>query len=460
MSKHYDVIVAGGGPSGSVAAIAAARGGARVLLLERGGFLGGMNTAAMVYPLMTFHAGDKQIVTGIPQEIVNELVRRGASPGHIRDPLGVASTVTPFEPEILKQIYFEKVLESGVDLLLHTYVIGAVVEGDVVKGIRCANKSGQATYEGRVIIDATGDGDVAAYSGAEFWEGREKDGLTQPMTMMFRVGGVDLDRVKSYMKQHPEQFILDQSLGDVESLNFIAVSGFFDIVDRARKNGDLKVERDRVLFFEAPRRGEVVVNMTRVLRASGTSAADLTRAEVEGHAQVHEAMAFLKKYVPGFEDAYLIACGAQIGVRESRRIKGRYTLTVEDIMEGRAFEGSVARGAFPIDLHDPAGKELQWIRIDRSNSYDIPYRVMVPRRLLGLLVTGRCISATHEAIASARITATAMALGQAAGAAAALAVRDEVDVSEVDVGKLQRTLAAQGASVGKAYGSGEVAMDG
>jgi hypothetical protein len=443
MSKA-DIIVAGAGPSGCAAAIAAARMGARVLLIERYGFAGGMNTAALVGPLMTFHAGKLQIIRGIAQEIVDRLVEAGGSLGHIADPLGVASSITPVDSEYLKLVWEDLLAGSGVDVLFHTVIHSLDREGRRIRGVRWVNKSGGGSSGPGYFIDATGDGDLAALGGMDFFEGRESDGRAQPMTLIFKMGGVDMARIKEAMAAEPSQFVLDSGVTDIKNMPYLAVSGFFRAVEEARRRGEFGLPRDRVLLFQGLRPGEALINMTRVLNRRAVDAADLSAAEREGRRQAAEAAGFLKKYIPGFADSFLTALGAQIGVRESRRIKGRICVTAEDVRGGRVFPDGVALGAFPIDIHDPGGKELDWKPGDRNNCYEIPYRAMYGE-LANLLVTGRCVSATHEAMASIRISATAMALGQAAGIAAVLAAAGGIDVDRLDPALVQKELLRQGA---------------
>lgn len=449
MRKIYDLIVAGAGPSGIAAALSAARLGLKVLLIDKNGYPGGMNTAAMVCPLMTFHAGEQQVVKGIAQEIVDCLAQRGATLGHIPDPIGMVSTITPIEPEILKLVYFELLAkEKNITTLLHSFIESAECEKHVVKSVTIVNKSGRASYQAKVFIDATGDGDLAAMSKVDCVQGRTRDGMAQPMTLMFTIGGVDRVQVLDYIEKNPEQFILNKKC---DLRKYLAVSGFFNIVTQAQKNGDLTLPRDRVLFFEGLHHGEVLVNMTRVTKLSGTNARDLTAAEFEAHRQVEEIVAFFKKYLPGFQNCYLRAVAAATGVRESRRIVGLDTLNAEHVVHSLAHPDSVAVCAFPIDIHDPVGNELNWMRKEKSCCYDIPYGVMVPERTKNLLAAGRCISATHEALASVRISVTAMALGEAAGAAAYLAIRSNTDFAAIDTGELQRLLLKQNAVPGKKW---------
>ncbi|MBR1685049.1 MAG: FAD-dependent oxidoreductase [Clostridia bacterium] len=447
--KTAEIVIVGAGSSGICAAIAAARAGRKVLLTDRNQVLGGTNTLSMVSPLMGFSSGGREVVAGIAQEIVDRLAQRGGTLGHIPDPLGVTETITPIDTELLKQVYYELLRETeGIELLLNTSLVSSKVEEDRIISLQVLCKDGVREITGDIFIDASGDGDLAVASGVPYVLGRESDRLAQPMTEMFRIGGVDFTKVRSYMRSHPEQFVLAP---DADSMPYTAVSGYFDTVAKAREKGDLTLARDRVLLFEGVRSDEAVVNMSRVILKSGTSSAEMTEAEIEGRRQIDEIIAFLRKYVDGFQNIRLLATGAAIGVRETRHIECRYCLNEQDVVAGSVFEDAVAVCAFPIDIHDPAGQELHWTKTDTLPCYDVPYGVMVPRKIRNLLVTGRCVCATHEAAASVRITPTAMALGQAAGVAAAIACSEERPVGEVDVHRLQRALLEAGAIPGKAF---------
>lgn len=449
MNKIYDVIVVGAGPSGLCAAISAARLGSSVLLVEKNSYPGGMNTAAMVGPLMTFHCGEKQIIKGIPEEIVQNLRKHDGTLGHVKDPIGVCSTITPVDSEMLKLVYFEMLAgEKNIRFMPNTFLLGTSVENGQIQSIDVVSKNGRQTFQGRVFIDSTGDGDLAAAAGCEYVTGRLKDGLSQPMTLMFKVDNVDLSAVCSYVKANPEQFIWDPAC-DLDS--YIAVSGFFSQVEKARENGDFSVPRDRVLFFQGVRKGEITVNMTRVVEKSGVKTEDLCSAMLDAVGQVNQIMRFMKKYLPGFEKARLVSIADSIGVRESRKIVGRGTLTSADVIENRTHEDSIALCSYPIDIHDPLGADLQWIRKERECCYEIPFSCLIPKSIGNLAVTGRCISATHEALASARITPTAMATGEAAGVAAHISIRDKCSLPEVDVAKVQKQLARQGALPSKKF---------
>ena len=449
MKDNFDVVICGGGTSGIPAALSAARNGMQVAVIEKNSCFGGTNTAAMVSPLMTFHAGEKQVIKGIAQEIVDRLAERGATLGHVKDTIGMVSTITPINTEALKMLYFEMLAkEPNIFSLLNSSITGVSTDNGIIKSVKVSGKYGKMTIHGKTFIDATGDGDILTFAKENFAIGRTQDGMSQPMSLMFKIGGVNMPAVREYIKANPEQFIWNSEC-DVDG--YLAVSGFFNLVKQARQNGDLSVPRDRVLFFQGIADGEVDVNMTRVIKLSGIDVYDLTKAEYEAHAQVDEIVRFLKKYIPGFGGSYLQSVASAIGIRESRRLSGEYTLTERDVINNQEFEDSVAVCAFPIDIHSPTGSELNWVRKEKFGCFDIPYRVMLPKKMKNLLVTGRCISATHEALAAARISATAMALGEAAGLACAMSVKDNEPLHSLNTGRLQENLLKQGAVPGKKW---------
>ncbi|MDQ7820754.1 MAG: FAD-dependent oxidoreductase [Armatimonadota bacterium] len=451
MSVSYDVVVIGGGPAGTVAAVAAARNGANVALIERYGVLGGSLTAALVAPMMGFHAGDLQVVRGIPQEIVDRLVALGASPGHVPDPIDFCYTVTPFDYEGLKRVLLEMVVGSGVDLWLHAVLVDAQAQGGRIRQARVWHKGGTDVLEAAVWVDASGDGDLSAAAGAPFEVGRPQDGRPQPMTLMLVLGGVDWEAVMAHLAGHDEDLQHGQGVHEridprwLRSLRVRGFAGFRGLVAQARERGEWNIPRDRLLVFEGVRPGEAVVNTTRVVDRIAVRGRDLMAAEVEGRAQAIQVVEFLRRRIPGFAGAYLQQTPAQIGVRESRRVLGDYVLTAEDILSGRKFADAVACGGYPIDLHDPASLRLVAKRLPPGDYYSIPYRCLLPRNLDNALTAGRCISATHEAFAAFRVSAIAMAVGQAAGMAAALAAAAGIPPRRVDPAALRRALQEQGA---------------
>jgi len=432
-----DVVVVGGGPAGIVAAIAAGRQGVKTILAERYGFVGGMSTAAMVYPWMTFHADSgEQVIRGIAQEIVDRLIERGGSPGHLRDTVGFVRTLTPYHPEIYQVVAMEMLREAGVQLYLHSFVDEVDAADGTIRAVRITTKSGKIELAGRVFVDASGDADVAYLSGTETLKGRDGDLQAQPMTMKFRMRGVDLEQIKTYMIANPENFYKKTPIAELPNLPLTGVSGFYS----QWKASGVPINRDQVLFFTGPADDEVLINCTRVQGLDGTNVEDLTRAEEEGRKQVLMMAEFLKRDVPGFSRASVSSVGTQIGIRETRRIVGRYSLTKEDVIEGRKFEDAIAKSGYPIDIHDPSGKGVTASWIAGDGTYDIPYRCLVPMRTRNLLAAGRCISTTHEALATTRLTPSCMATGQAAGTAAALSVLANVTPAEVNVAELREAL--------------------
>jgi len=417
VSLSAEVIVCGGGPAGLCAAVAAAQEGADTLLIERYGFLGGMATAGLINPFMPYYTSGEQIIEGLFQQIIDRLDAAGGW-SHRQDEWARDA----FDPEIMKLVAQDMVEEAGVRLRLHTMVVDASSENGHVGQVLLASKSGLEGAEATIFIDATGDGDVAARAGVPYEQGRPEDGLSQPMTLMFRMTGVDEERM-------PPR----------EEINAL--------YDQAKAASDIDNPRENVLWFYTTRCGEIHFNTTRVVKRDGTSAADLTAAELEARRQVKQMVKFLTDKVPGFANAYLSATGTQIGVRESRRILGEYVMTAEDVLGARKFADGIVRGCYDIDIHSPSGTGTIIKRLPAGESYDIPYHCLCPRGFDNLLVAGRPISATHEAHSSLRVMPIAAAVGEAAGTAAAMCIAQEQSVTAVDVAALRQRLRERGANI-------------
>lgn len=445
--RTFDVVIAGGGVSGCAAALAAARNGASVLVLEQNGYLGGTLTACGVGPMMTFHAGSKQIITGIMQELVDEMVSRGWSVGHITDNKQYTSTITPFHAEGLKIVLDEKLHQAGCTVLLHTFIGGVCRRMGQIESITVCNKDGSHQIRAKVFIDATGDGDIAAWAGARMTKGRPEDGAAQPMTTKMKYCQVDTEKLRTYLLENLDRFPDLKPYPDlIRSAVCLDLNGFEEEFREEKQAGRLSIPRENVLMFGTGRPGEYIVNTTRIVDHDATDAMSLSDAERLGRMQCLELDAFLRRYVPGFEHALLEFTGPSVGVRGSRQLCGCYTLTAEDILRRKAFPDRIAHSSYPIDIHNPKGEGTNSTFMSEPGTYySIPYSIMVCPEIDNLIVTGRCVSATFEAQAAIRTTPTVGALGQAAGIAAAHAAETGAPVQQVDVSRVQRTLAAQGA---------------
>lgn len=419
---EYDVIVAGGGPAGVCAGIASARLGMKTLLVEQFGCLGGMATSGLHQKIAVFFAegGSPEIVGGIGKEIAS---RAMSDFGASYPPSGLF-----VEIEGLKYLLDRMAEEAGLDVLFYSQVSDAIVENGQVTGIKLNNKSGRFAALGKIVIDSTGDADVAFRAGCRMMHGRPEDGRMQPTTLMYRVGGVDWPRAAQYWRDDAQ------------------LRGF---CRKAIEAGLMGPWQSQLMgFWWGPARPDQVgVNFTH-MHLDGSSVFDLTRAAVQGRRQVWEAVRAMKELVPGFENSYLIDTAAMIGVRETRRIFGEYVLTVDDLKNETIFADSIGLGGAFIDIHNTEGPGMDkrsGYHLPHGHYYSIPYRTLVPETIDGLLVAGRCHSATHEAAGSTRWMSQCMVMGQAAGTAASLAVKSGAQPRAVDVNSLQDQLKSDGA---------------
>jgi hypothetical protein len=411
-TRHVDVLVCGGGPAGMAAAVLAARQGAKVLLVERYGRLGGMAVQGLVGPLM----GRSE--SAFVEEVLRRIGGRQADPNR------------------LDLEYAALVQEAGAELLLHAWAAEATTDGRRVTGAKLLTKGGFVPVEATVTVDATGDGDVAFSAGAAFEQGRPGDGLVQPMSIMYRL--VSVDETKAL------------ACGSEQEARKIRVpeGTWEEVVIRGQQAGELAATIGVVRLYRTQRPGERIVNATQVNGGDGTVADDLTRAELEGRRQAYQVLEFLRKHAPGYEQAHIALMPAVVGVRETRRFLGRAHLTRDDLVAGKKWPDAVVRSAsFPIDIHNPAGSGQAEGRAPGSEGiaaavkpYDIPYGCLVPRNTDGLLLAGRCISGSHDAHASYRVQCIAMAIGTAAGAAAAVAAKQQVSPAAIDVRAVQKLL--------------------
>jgi glycine/D-amino acid oxidase-like deaminating enzyme len=412
-----DVLVIGGGSAGSAAAVAAARTGASVVLIERYGFLGGTGAAVLdtFYGFYTPGTQEKKVVGGIPDEVVAGLERREVL---LKRPntYGAGAGLT-YDPETLKVVWDELTSEAGVKVLFHSYFVDVLKDGDRVKGVVIGTKQGLRAVQARTIVDASGDADVVARAGAPF-EDAGALGIAQSLTTTFKVINVDVARARAFPKK--ELWAL---------MNAASQEGY----TLPRKEGSSHI---------TPLQGVMVTNMTRVAGVNATDPEALSQAEKEGRRQALEYMRFLRDKVPGYEQAELGGLSVNIGVRETRRIKGEYWMTKEDVLSARKFPDAIAECGAPIEDHH-AGGDTKWEYLPDGETVDIPLRALLPQQVEGLIVAGRCLSASHEAHASIRSIGQCLAMGQAAGLAAALATAGEV--RGVNVSELRSRLLEFGA---------------
>ncbi|MGI6538246.1 MAG: FAD-dependent oxidoreductase [Caldicoprobacterales bacterium] len=409
VKAEVDVLVLGAGPAGFSAAVNAARQGADVMLIEQAGDVGGVATTG----LMSHWTGRTK--GGFYQEI---LERCGDADNRL------------INPEELKTLMLEMLEEAGVRLQLYTFASDVIVEDNTVKGVIIESKSGREAVMARVTIDCTGDGDIAAKAGVPYVKGRETDGKMQPMTLMFKVAGVDMDRA-----------VFPGSFED----NIKIDKGY--IQDLGKEN--IPYPAGHVLLYPSPIPGVVTCNMTNVIGVDGTKSEDLTKAAIVARKQIKPIVKFLREFVPGYENCYVISSASIIGVRETRHFKGEYTLTEEDILEARTFDDWVVTKAhFNFDVHNLTGSGLDETGVQKhfkqQRSYTIPYRCLVPVNIDNLLLAGRNISGTHMAHSNYRVMPICANMGQAAGIAAALAVKYDVKPRDLDVSRIQEVLRENG----------------
>ena len=408
-TKRYDVIVAGGGPAGTAAAIAAARLGAVTLLVERLGYLGGMATAGLVVPHFEVAR------CGISIELAERMRALGG--------WGTKYWQASYDPELWKHVSEGMALESGVELLMYSQLVGVETARGAVAAVTVQAKDGPVRLEASVYVDATGDGDLAYFAKLPFDKGRPKDGKLMPMTMMFRMENVRY-----------EQFNESQLMNDIRAA-------------AARGGSDYRPPYDRPWIINLPGEGQAVSMFTHVYDFDATSSSDLTKASIEGRRQAYRAWSFLKRNVAGFEGSRFAGTADHIGVRETRRFKGEYTLSRRDVVEAAPFEDAISLCHFPIDIHEP-DRGVQ-TNLTLKGDYGIPYRCLLPLGCSNLLLSGRNISGSYEAFASYRVKGIAMSTGQAAGSAAALAAKRGRSPRELDVPELQSVLQRNGVALGR-----------
>ena len=413
--KKYDLAVVGGGFAGVCAALAAAREGASVIIIERVNCLGGAAAHCLVNPFMPYHTeinGEKVALSaGLFETIRKRLEERGAMSG------------ASFLEEELKYLLEEMVTEAGIDLLYHSYIFEAERDGGRIKSVKIATRGGVFAVSADYFLDATGDAQLSDLAGVPTRLGREGDSLCQPMTLCFRVGNADVEKF----------YACRQRLKEIHAA--------------ALKNGELSNPRENILVFKTPIKNVLHFNTTRVIKKNPTSPEEYTEAELIARRQVYEIYDFMKKHADGLENSFLMMTAPEIGVRESRMIVGDYVLTEGDCKACKKFEDGIAACNYDIDIHNPEGTGTSHHYFKAGEYYTIPYRSLIPVGVDNMLVAGRCISSDHGAQASYRVMSVVACIGEAAGVAVGMAIKAGCGTREIDTRLLREKLLSYGAFI-------------
>jgi hypothetical protein len=431
---EFDVVVVGGGPAGIMAASAAARNGASTLLIERYGFLGGAGTAGGLSTFCGLHARtygqDVRVIRGLADELLDRLAKLdGLNQPHLTIADGIAAQA--FDISAYKIAADELVTGSGARILFHAMAVGAVMSrnGERVEAILIESKSGRAAVRGRFFIDASGDGDLAAWAGVPWEKAPPAGGMMYP-SLMFRINAVDVTAAGPAPWRTVER-----------------------LMDEAEKAGTHTFPRKKPIVRPQRNPLEWRANLTQLRREDGgaidgTDVDELTRGELAGRQQALDAFTFIRDRTPGFGGSYIVDIAPQIGIRETRRIIGPYQLTEDDVLDCADFDDTIGVNGWPVEAHVAGSVEFRWQREERGYNH-LPFRIILPGKIANLYVTGRCASMTHGAHAAARVTGPCFVMGEAAGAAAAMALASGAAGDAIDVPLLQRKLELGGTFLGR-----------
>lgn len=437
-TEQCDVVVIGGGVTGVVAALAAARTGAKTVLIEARTFVGGNATSGLCLHNYISRQGE-QVVYGIAQEIVDELIANGGAVGHI--PYGgFVHSVTPVDGDLFRFTVTDLLHRAGVTIRYGAQVLDVDAQDGHVTSLTYAAKGGLWRIEAAAVVDSSGDADVAVAAGADSRQGEEGTKRMQPVSMLLRCFGTDNMRIADAIAVSPPAMAHKDGHDGAFPVYF---NGSFAQWNDVVARDSIFPNQDHKVFFNTVWPDAINVNTSAVMGLDGADHRQLSRATIDLTSQLHRISAFLKDNVPGFERAHFIPAVFP-GVRETRHVTGLYEVNDEDVREGRRHHDSIGRACFPVDIHDPETGQAEFYPIGGEGFFDLPYRSLVPRGLSNVLVAGRCSSATTFAFGATRNMAPCMVMGQAAGTAAALAAAYGISIADVDVPNLQDRLKQDG----------------
>ena len=440
LSDEYDLVVCGGGPSGCAAALAAARQGVKVLLVENQGQLGGTGTSGLVsHWLGGRKSNGEWVVGGIFKELAEDAAMNGfalipqleGKKFHVHGWLKGLITGIPFDPYGMTYLYDQKVKEAGIDVLFYTHFTDVTVRKNKITHVHFHNKSGACSVATKAVVDATGDADVAFMCNCSYEKGRPEDGMMTPSTLQFHVYNVNQDELEDYITKNNSPRLKE-------------------IIEDLREKGIWKFPYDIFISVQLNEKGVMMINTSRLVGFDGTDAKSLSELMMQGRRETYELLDIMQKHIPGFKNARIKSIAAQAGIRETRIIKGIYKLTVDDLLKGKSFDDIVGYSSYGWDLPDPkfpSRQDMREAKIKSPEKTPIPYRIMIPDKISNLICAGRMVSVERQVLGPLRVMAPCMAMGEAAGIASAEVCREGVSFSEIKIGQLQEKLRNNGAII-------------
>lgn len=439
----YDVVVIGSGPGGFPAALAAARGGAKTLLVERNQFLGGAATSGLGN-LGFIDRQNQPALGGIPLEFMQRLEAVGGAVGSYSCP--VHNSISPVSPDLVKVVLSQMCAEAEVDVLYSTDLSDVQVINQKLCAIELRSKTYNFHVTADIFIDGTGDGELAFLAGCRFTLGDERE-MMQPGTLMFSITGFDLERFFQYLDENPDDYGIKEPYAEGYNVDFFRRTkghcfiGLQHLIEKARANGDFDVPRNQFIYITTPSDKLLAINTSRITMFDATNPFTFSKALDEGYRQVLQIRDFLRRYAPGFEHADISQISPTLGVRESRHFSGVHKLVFDQIYADEIERQSIGRCAYNVDIHSADTEIIDLALIERS--FGIPYGCMVPPHLDGLLLSGRTIDVDSKVFAAIRVMGPCMAIGQAAGAAAAMCAKTKTAPVKLSIDELRQTLRAQ-----------------